>query len=279
MTSAGAHFIVVMPVFNAPPDRVGRTIASVQGQNAVKAGRAKARVVVVGPTAKSDTPEVALESPISLEVRQAPDEGMYDALAGVLSDVKDGFVSYLGAGDTLEPQAFDIVLENAPGEASVPWWITGMIVGRRCDGAIVRVNLPYRYSHDLFSSGANAGRLPGIQQESTFWNGAMNEAIDFSEFRIWKLAGDYYLWLTFLERAEPTIVEAVLGSFLWHKDNRSQDWNGYMREVRRMTSRPRASQRVRVLREKALWALPNRWKIALRRDGIRRWAWPDGPWI
>lgn len=278
MKSTVEHFTVVMPTFNAPPDRVGRTIASVQGQNAVKAARAKARVVVVGPTAKSDTPEVAFQESISLEVRQAPDEGMYDALASVLSDVKDGFVTYLGAGDTLEPQAFDIVLENAPSQASMPWWITGMIVGRRSDGAIVRVNLPYRYSHDLFSSGANAGNLPGIQQESTFWNGAMNEAIDFSEFRNWKLAGDYYLWLTFLKHSEPTIVEAVLGSFLWHEDNKSQDWDSYMREVRRMTSRPRLSQRVRVLREKALWALPNRWKVALRRDGIRRWDWPDGPW-
>jgi hypothetical protein len=279
MSAPVSRFTVVVPTFQAPVDRVARSVSSVQSQHAVLEGRAEVRVVVVGPTSRADSSEIRPTHKANLEVVQAPDSGMYDALASVLADVDGGFVSYLGAGDTFEPQAFSVVLENAPPESEFPWWVTGMIVGRRADGAIVRVNLPYRYRQALFQTGAHAGPLPGIQQESTFWNGAMNQRIDFSSLSQWRLAGDYYLWLTFLRHAEPTIVEAVLGSFLWHDDNKSQDWEGYMREVGMMTHPPTPQQRVFTLGQKALWALPNRWKIVISRARIRRWTWPNGPWV
>ena len=275
-----ARFHVAVPFLATSKSRLAETVSSLQNQNAVIKGRAHLTITLVsdeladGP---SDFP--GLPPNLAMEFKQDTAPGMYNAIADALEGSAADFFTYLGAGDTLEPQAFDLVLENAPRMADgAPWWCTGYITSRREDGAIVRVTLPYRYRSSLFDSGIHGSWLPTVQQESTLWNQAMHAHIDFEKLRTFRLAGDYFLWKQFCRVREPTILEAVIGSFRWHGDNQSNDWGAYKSEVASVTRRPAIRDRVVAAADSILWAVPARIRFKLGSSDIRRYRWPEGPW-
>jgi hypothetical protein len=275
-----ALFHVAVPFLSASKSRVAETLTSLQRQNAVLAGRAQLKITLVSDEALVDPAGISGFHPnLAMEFKQDTAPGMYSAIADALEGSTADFVTYLGAGDTLEPQAFDLVLENAPRpDEDVAWWCTGYITSRREDGAIVRVTLPYRYRSRLFDSGIHGSWLPTVQQESTVWNQAMHLRINFRKLRTFRLAGDYFLWTQFCRVREPTIIEAVIGSFRWHGDNQSGNWDAYTSEVDSLIRKPRLRDRVTALADSALWAMPARWRIKFGSSDIRRYRWPEGPW-
>jgi hypothetical protein len=172
-----------------------------------------------------------------------------------------------------------VVSEVLQASDTEPDWVTGQVVTRRSDGAIVRTNLPAAYSRRGLSAGRYVRLAPSIQQESTWWNRYLHTQVDLRELAAWRLAGDYFLWKTFAEYAAPTVVEAVIGSFRWHGDNMSQDWESYLREVTNMCGPITPRDRMAGIWYRGSWALPNRLKWKLARGRLLRWNWPDGPWI
>jgi hypothetical protein len=274
-------FHVAIPFLSSGRSRVNATLASLLGQTALQSHRAALKVTLVTDEPSSVTTLHRAEQTrnVDLEVKQDRVPGMYNAIADALEHSEGDFITYLGAGDTLEPQAFDIALEIAPpSRDGRPWWMTGYIASRREDGAIVRVTLPYRYRSRFFETGIHGSVLPTIQQESTIWNGVLNSTMNYAQLRQFALAGDYFLWHEFSRTCEPQIVEAIVGSFSWHGDNQSADWATYRAEVDSLTRRPQVADRLLALWDAAMWALPPRLRLKFRRGTTLRYRWPEGPW-
>lgn len=272
-------FHIVVPYLDSSGhrERLRTTLSSITTQSAVSEGEAAVRITVAEGSNADELDDWLEETFPSVELVQQPDEGMYDALARVLRHSHADYFGWLGAGDTYEPAAFSIVLENAPVESG-PFWITGLMRGRRLDGAVIRSFLPFRYRKRFFETGLHGTVLPTIQQESTFWNSWLHSHIDFDELAQFRLAGDFYLWQTFSRFSEPLIVEAALGSFSWHGDNQSQDYESYLREMQSVTRSPKKWERAAAKLERAAWALHPAVKARIGRGHIRRFSWPEGPW-
>lgn len=272
------HFAV--PFLAKDVSRVERTVNSLIGQSAVASNRVQVRISLVSDEVGLSSPSVShLDRHDSVELIVESHVGMYSAIADAIEQSSADYFGYLGAGDTLEPQAFDLALENSPVNPRLqPWWCTGYITTRREDGAIVRVTLPYRYRARFFESGIHGSLLPTIQQESTIWCSFLNQIIDFRRLRTFRLAGDYFLWAEFCRYSEPVVIEAVVGSFHWHGDNSSADWASYQAEVAQITRRPTIADRALALIDVIVWALPPRIRLALAPSPHRRFEWPNGPW-
>ena len=190
-------------------DRLAATLGSIVGQTAVHDVRANLTATVASGATDGSLASWLAERFPGVMLDEAPDEGMYDGLARVFRGSNADFFGWLGAGDTYESAAFDIVTENAPRDpAKEPFWITGLMQGRRADGAVVRSFLPYRYRRRFFETGLHGTALPTIQQESTFWDQALHRMIDFNAWARFRLAGDFYLWHNFSHVCEPEIGRA-----------------------------------------------------------------------
>jgi hypothetical protein len=260
-------------------ERLATTLASIVNQTALRDGSASLIVTVASAGAGSGVDLWLAERFADVTLDQAPDSGMYDALARVFRGSTADFFGWLGAGDSYESAAFSIVIENAPeNPTQEPYWITGLMQGRRADGAVVRSFLPYRYRSRFFETGLHGTALPTIQQESTFWDQALHAQIDFEDWARFQLAGDFFLWRAFSQVCEPVVVEAALGAFTWHGDNQSQDYETYQAEVRAITRPARFWERKAASLERMAWALHPAIKTRLAKGRIRRYVWPEGPW-
>lgn len=279
-TNSAPRFAMVVPARSVSAADLEATINSVLYQRASTGGRCTLRVVVVGSGLNQDCLDLLarLESE-AVTLASDSGDGLYPALAKGFQLVEGDYYGYLGVGDVLEPQAFDLILETTPADVLVkPWWVTGLILGRRSDGAIVRVLLPFRYRSRFFDVGLYGTKLPTLQQESTFWNSYLHSRIDWRRVERCRLAGDFELWRQFSTQTTPVILEAALGSFRWHGSNMSGDWETYVREVKGLTSTPSALDQIAARFELLMWALPNRLKFRFAKGSIRRFSWPEGPW-
>ena len=273
------HFHIAVPYLDGEGqrERLQLTLDSVLGQYAICFARARLTLTVAAGGDGDGLASWLQERHPQVGLDHADDRSMYEALARVFRSSDADFFGWLGAGDAYESTAFDIVLENAPARHA-PYWITGLMRGRRTDGTIVRSFLHYRYRRNYFDAGLHGTVLPSIQQESTLWNRTLHRQIDFDEWSRFQLAGDFYLWKSFSRHCEPVVVEAAIGSFRWHGDNRSSDYAGYMHEVASITRSPRVWERVAARGERVLWGLPPAVKARLSRGAVRRYSWPNGPW-
>lgn len=271
-------FHYVIPVRDAPVSRFLSTVESLAQQTALSSRLCQIQVTVVGERAQWYCANLQqLPTEMTLSSISESDSSLYDAVSKGLRHATGDVFGYLGVGDRLEPQAFELIMELAP-SASVPWWLTGMIVGRRADGAIVRTTLPPRYKSRFFDCGLYGTRLPSVQQESTVWSRGMNSMIDWPTVASLRLAGDYLLWLQMVKISPPIVVEAALASFRWHLDNLSSDHQGYVAEVRSFTRRASFIDRLMAVPEAIRWAAPNRLKRLMHSGQVRWFEWPEGPW-
>lgn len=271
-------FLICLPFFQTPKERAVSTIKSVLQQKGVgQSFNLRVRLVVRDLDVDLQQYLVELETE-QLQIETDHGQGLYAAVAQGLSGQDADFFGYLGAGDVFEPNAMSLTLEAAEAcGRNDPLWVTGLIRGRREDGAIVRSLLPFRYTQRNFQNGLHGSILPTIQQESTLWSRSLNDSVDWHEVSQLQLAGDYRLWQTFIATCEPVILEAAISSFTWHGDNRSSNWHLYEQEIRELTRRPTQLERLAAHIERAAWALPAPFKSRASRQ-VLRYAWPTGPW-
>lgn len=277
------HFSISLPTLDHSEGRFQETLDSVLAQTALSTPQNSLSIFVVSPSPASDHHVHSwLGDRENVTITSLLDHGrgLYAALASSFALHTGDANSYLGAGDVLEPQTLTLVAEGMElGNHPKDRWLTGQVVTRRADGAIVRTTLPPPYSRTGLKRGRYTRLAPSIQQESTWWDRELHRAIPLDELAAWRLAGDFFLWRTFAEKSAPVILDAVLGSFRWHGDNMSQDWDAYLAEIEVMCGPLTRWDKAAGYGYQAMWALPNRLKWKLFRGQVYRWAWPDGPWV
>jgi len=275
-----AHFTIAVPLRSTPLERIKETVDSILDQTALVSGRATVSVrVVASDLGNEERQWLASLSERGVTVEDDAGTGLYPAIAQALQGAHGDYFGYLGGGDAFEPTAFTLVMDALPpvGTTVQQGWVTGLIRARREDGAVVRSLLPFRYRGVFWRYGLHGTILPTIQQESTLWTKDLNDAVDWGRLCSFRLAGDYFLWKTFAHEAEPVILEAAIGSFRWHRDNMSADWDGYVQELQSVTEKPPLLIKTWARLERLLWALPAPVKSRLSPQ-VRRFEWPEGPW-
>jgi glycosyltransferase involved in cell wall biosynthesis len=254
------RFFVVTPVRNGA-GKIGRTIRSILEQTSLAAGRDELRYLILDGASSDDTVEqVRLAGEGRVEIRSEPDRGLYDALAHGLP-LSDGDVTlWLGAGDVLEPTAFQVAGAIFAAYPEVQW-LTGRATARNGRGEIVDSVLPHPFSRRLIDCGMYGLKLRVLQQEGTFWRTGLQSQVDFAKLATTRLAGDYFLWKAFAQRAELYVVNSILGSFTQEPGQLSAQSKGaYRDEIRELRRRPGLSEILvtEVLRQLQRHRIPGR---------------------
>lgn len=249
---------------------VADTIASILDQTAVRSGRVQVDYVVQDGQSTDDTAATATAllaaapEGVTARVTTAADGGMYDALARGFEQVTGDWYCYLNAGDLWHPRCLDVLADVA--EQTEAEWVCGLHAYYAANGTLVHTRLPYRYKQDLLRAGAYGRGLPTVQQESTFWNQRLHRLIDPPSLRSHRVAGDAYLWWTFAQSAEPTIVQALMGGFRYHGGHLGVDKAEYEAELERIAGPLTASARLQIPAQLALWEQPARIKGRMNPD-------------
>jgi glycosyltransferase involved in cell wall biosynthesis len=270
------RFFVVTPVLNGA-GKIGRTVASIVGQHSVVAGDDSLRYVVMdGGSTDATVDEARAAGGNAIEVQSGPDAGLYDALAQALPRSDGDVTLYLGAGDVLEPTAFQIVSTILTRHPDVHW-LTGRATARNGRQEIVNSVLPHPFHRRYFACGMYGTRLPVLQQESTFWRTGLQRAVDFRKLATTTLAGDYLLWKSFAELAELYVVNAVLGSFTQEPGQLSVsgEAGAYLAELRQLRRRPTIAEELAalLLRIRTKHRVPRRSVPRLFSYDFRREEW------
>jgi glycosyltransferase involved in cell wall biosynthesis len=231
------RFFVVTPVRNGA-GKIERTIRSILSQTSVASGRDELRYLIIdGASTDATVEEARRAGESSVEIRSEPDAGLYDALARSLV-LSDGDITfYLGAGDVLEPTAFQIIGTIFEEHPEVRW-LTGRATTRNSGQEIVDSVLPHPFHRRLIECGKYGTKLPVVQQESTFWRTDLHRSVDFSTLAKTKLAGDYFLWKSFAQVTELYVVNALLGSFTQETGQLSGTKGAYRAELRQLRRPP-----------------------------------------
>lgn len=218
--------LVVTPCYNAAK-YLPKTFFSILSQRADSNLDITYHVVDGGSS--DGTIELCLEwsavfsdSGIDFSYISEQDMGMYDALAkGYLKFSNRNFdiYCYINAGDFFAPRSFRNVAHLFSKGID---WLTGINVKYNSSGDIFGARLPGIYPRPLIINGVFGRVLPCIQQESTFWGSGPHQLIDFSKFRTFRLAGDFYLWRTFAEKFRLHIARCWLGGFTVEEGQLSQ---------------------------------------------------------
>jgi glycosyltransferase involved in cell wall biosynthesis len=264
---------VVTPCFNARP-LIEETVRSVLGNRALDAGNVQLQYLVRDGGSTDGTPELVQSifdaqppSHHQLSVVSRRDGGMYEALADGLGAADGDVCAYVNAGDFFSPSAFEIALDllARPGVD----WITGLQVRYNERSHLVSAQLPFNFRGRLIRCGRyDGGSLPFIQQESTFWNRPLNALLDLDRLSNLRFAGDYYLWNRFAQHHRLFVVEAWLGGFKVHRDQKSENMAAYLEEMRSVAERPTVLDRAIAAIDGVTWHLPNRVKRRLNPSGI-----------
>ncbi len=246
---------------------IRRTVESIMAQTAVRAGRLRLQYLVCDGGSRDRTVDVVREvCGAAADIRSARDGGMYEALASGLRRADGEVIGYLNAGDVYDAGALDVVADALDGGAAQ--WITGRIVTQDEAGTVLMDVLPFRYRRELLAKGLYGTRwLPFfVQQESTFFARSLLRRVDLDALARCRLAGDAFLWSSLSRAAPLAVVDARLGVFTVHAGQKSEDREGYRREMSEVAERLSALDYAHAVAERALWHAPE----AVR----RRWAPP-----
>jgi glycosyltransferase involved in cell wall biosynthesis len=272
------RFFVVTPVRNGA-GKIGRTIRSILGQTSLLSGRDQLSYLILdGASGDSTVEEARQAGGAAVAIRSEPDRGLYDALAHGLP-LSDGDVTlWLGAGDVLEPTAFQVagaIFAQNPGVQ----WLTGRATARNSQGEIVESVLPHAFHRRLMDCGMYGLKLRVLQQEGTFWRTGLQSSVDFATLATTRLAGDYFLWKSFARRADLYVVNTILGSFTQEQGQLSAQRKGaYRDEIRTLRRPPTLYERLltEALRQLSRHRIPGRSAPRLFSYDHRRERWALG---
>ena len=272
------HFFVVTPVRNGA-GKIGRTVRSILEQTSLRSGRDELSYLILdGASNDATLDEARRAGGDDVAIRSEPDRGLYDALAHGLP-LSDGDITlWLGAGDVLEPTAFQVAGSIFAGNPEVQW-LTGRATARNSSGEIVESVLPHPFHRRLMDCGMYGLKLRVLQQEGTFWRTGLQSQVDFAALATARLAGDYLLWKSFAQRAELYVVNTILGSFTQEPGQLSAQAKGaYRDEIRRLRRPPSLYERLLAegLRQLTRHRIPGRSTPRLFSYDHRRERWTLG---
>jgi glycosyltransferase involved in cell wall biosynthesis len=268
---------IVTPCFNAASN-LHETISSVLGQTAVLSERAELEYIICDGGSTDRTIDIigSINSP-AIKLISEPDRGMYDALAKGLKLASGDIVAYINAGDYYHKCAFDVAIDLF--EERKVSWLTGYMIFYNEKSYALPYLLPFKYRKRFFDCGMYLGKLPYVQQESTFWSAELNAGIDFDVLATLKVAGDFYLWQQFSKSAELKIVEAYLAGFRKQKGQLSENKDSYHQELASFLSDPSLQDSILAIFDKAMFYFaPNKLKKKLNNRGIFRFGHDSQKW-
>ena len=135
------RFFVVTPVLNGA-GKIGRTVASIVGQTSVVSGDDSLHYLIMdGGSSDATLAEARAAGGDAIEIQSGEDSGLYDALSRALPQSDGDITFYLGAGDVLEPTAFQVV-STIFREYPEVRWLTGRATARNSRQEVVNSVLP-----------------------------------------------------------------------------------------------------------------------------------------
>ena len=161
-----------------------------------------------------------------------PDKGMYDALKKGFERCTGDIMCWINADDFYYKSAFSTVADFF-GQNPTIKWMRGYNVSYNEYSQIVYVATPIAVSKRLLEKGFYQPkyRLPFIQQESVFWRKDLMKNVDIDKFSDFKLAGDYYLWFSFVKYASLHSIPSYLGGWRRVKGQLSGNMDKYVEEI------------------------------------------------
>jgi glycosyltransferase involved in cell wall biosynthesis len=254
---------VVTPCFNAA-QLIEKTVKSVLTNIAVTNGELVLNYLVQDGKSQDDTVAIverlfnqyAPLTNVNLHIYSEPDRSTDDALGKAFSRLGAGDINcFINAGDFYPEYAFGLVSRLFT-EYDIRW-LTGLKVMYNEGNHIVHVKAPYIYRQQLIVKGFYGRGLPYIQQESTFWDRSLHEKIDIERLRALRLAGDYFLWRTFADYAQLTVVHAWLGGWKMHPGQLSSQYlDDYKSEIGEFCRAPNLLDYLLLLIDKPIWHIP-----------------------
>ncbi len=196
------------------------------------------------------------ESKISYWISES-DRGHYDAINKGFKQATGDIFAWINSDDMYSPYAFWIVgsiFKELPEKIS---WISGLRGVWNDKNVLVNLQNSLNYKRNFVRRGWFEGRgLGWIQQESCFWSKDLWVKSGGNVRSDLKLVGDFELWLRFAKNAELYTVNAWLGGFRRHKNQKTNLLDEYLNEIDLL------------LEEQNLNTLIDRWA---RKSIIKKW--------
>ncbi|ODT12975.1 MAG: hypothetical protein ABS35_38885 [Kaistia sp. SCN 65-12] len=237
-----AEVLIVTPVFNGA-EHLDEAIASVVSQ----AGNFTIRYHVQDGGSSDLSVEIARRWRARIEDGEFPlkcagvemtidsrrDAGMYDAIANgfrSLNPTQDSLMTWINSDDRLPPGAVETVVEIFRDHPRVE------LAGGRVElidrsGEVIVSGSLTAVPRKTLAAGLNDGRtLPFIQQEGTFWRGALWNRVGGIDTKF-RLAGDWDLWRRFAAEVDFVAIDAVTGSHRRHPGQLTAEMAAYYSEI------------------------------------------------
>jgi glycosyltransferase involved in cell wall biosynthesis len=196
-------------------------------------------VVMDGGSNDSSADIIHRHAPRLAHWQSERDAGQYDAITRGFARTSGEVMGWLNSDDLYCPWAFAVVAEIFERLPEVQWLTTTTQIRWDSLGRPVRTLHVPGYSRAGFRRGEylpipGAYALGWIQQESTFWRRSLWEKAGAQVGAGYPLAGDFELWARFFEHAELYAVEAPLGGFRFHGEQKTGgDRADYLAEAER----------------------------------------------
>lgn len=224
---------VVTPCFNSAK-YIEETIESVINQRAVREGRLKLNYWVIDGGSNDGTQAILQRYADRGELQfiSEKDSGMYDALIKGFQRARGEVCCYINAGDYYHLTAFDVVKEVMDTHDTP--WLSGWHVIYNERSQVINFYLQKRFFRSFLRKGIYGRLQPHVQQESTFWRTELLGLLDHDRLRSYRYAGDFYLWHSFAQRCDLTVVASQLGGFKLHPGQLSSALDKYTQELERI---------------------------------------------
>lgn len=165
------------------------------------------------------------------------DQGQYHAINKGFAHTTGDVMAWLNSDDLYLPWTLSLVGEIFTQLPEVEWLTTAFPMTWDRDGRAVNCTYRPGYARSGFLRGEY---LPGdawyasgfVQQESTFWRRSLWERCGGALDTQYSLAADFDLWVRFSKEAALYAVDAPLGGFRSHGDQKSANLSAYVAQAR-----------------------------------------------
>lgn len=155
-----------------------------------------------------------------------PDKGQYDAINKGFAKTTGDIMAWLNSDDKYLPWTIALVADIFTAFPQVEWITSVHPLIWNGRGFPTKIDLTGGISRRSFEKGGNfsGARSVGrrwIQQESTFWRRSLWERAGGRLDLAFSVAADFELWARFFQHADLCGVDALLGGFRQHGNQRS----------------------------------------------------------
>lgn len=165
--------------------------------------------------------------------RSSPDKGQYHAIQEGLDLATGDILAWLNSDDMLHPGALWIIAETFKNHPE-SLWFTGIPTKWNTSGELTYINPSSPdWSYEYFRTLLDQELKLFLQQESTFFTRRIWELSGSRIDTQYRLAADFELWLRFSRHVSVHKVDALIGGFREHGDQKTANhYQTYLNEVR-----------------------------------------------